>query len=641
MLTLLEFNTAMEKGSVKYYFVFTAVAGLTLFLAYQHILECYALGDDYYNLYHNNHLLGASVATGRSVYGIFMSWLFSNLYYICDLKYARSISLIGILLFSVLLFRAYISSGWRRLEGGSAAIITCLMPAFGVYAAWATMSLAVYGALVAFVSGELCLKSYKYLSFKDHRVKGSMILIVSIILLMISLMTYQPSATAFWLFIAIALFIPWENSEDLFRKGLYCLIVFASVCMVYFVLYKETIWPFTIEPWGSRSEMVSNPVEKLFWFLEYPFYDALSLFNVLQEKIVISITAAIVYAVIVLGLDRRIMRCKQQKWQFIVAFVALIPLSYLPNLAVSENWPSFRTQGILGSLVVFYFLLSLKEIFQSRMTKIIMPCLLAVFILMAYMNVTYGFMEPQKQELELIRHALKGPLSKKAREIIFIRPHWSDSLVTKVHRARYEYGIPSTNRAWVPEGMTNLIAREIYDNAFEPIKVNIYKHNESINKDIPVINAHRLLQGFKIKRKLEKTFNASNDTLLLINYDKGYDGLKALHQVLFLPRQDGLVLKSQGIDPHFSLPLFNFSSGNQLIFKIDITSPKDTVLQLYYATKSSPNYNEKQSIKKRLRKGDNVIYFQLPLEEYTGRLRLDPGRINGEYLLRSIELRGN
>jgi len=262
VLTLLEFNAAMEKGNVKYYSVFTVVAGLMLYLAYQQVFLCYAFLDDYYNLYHNNHILGTSIATGRPAYGIFMSWLFSNLYYICDLKYPRMISFIGILLFSVLLYRAYISSGWKRVEGGCAAIITCLMPAFGVYAAWATMFLAVYGALVGFIAGELCLKSYQYFHVKGDRTRGGIVLIASILLLIISFMTYQPSATAFWLFIAIALFMPQENSEDLFRKGLYCFAVFAGIAMVYFILFKAKIWPFTLPQWGSRGDLTSNPVEK-------------------------------------------------------------------------------------------------------------------------------------------------------------------------------------------------------------------------------------------------------------------------------------------------------------------------------------------------------------------------------------------
>ena len=191
--------------------------------------------------------------------------------------------------------------------------------------------------------------------------------------------------------------------------------------------------------------------------------------------------------------------------------------------------------------------------------------------------------------------------------------------------------------------MINIIAREDYDDTYEWIKVRQYKYGESfaLKEGIPVINAHKLLKEFKIKIKsFEYKFNASTDILLLINRDKGYDALKALHQLSFQYKPEGMVLRSYGHDPHFALPLFNFPSEKDLVVKIDITSPKDTVLQLYYATKSVPHYSEKQSVKKRINKGNNVVFIQLPPKDYTGHFRLDPGKIVGEFLLSSIEIRG-
>ncbi len=630
------------KETIKTYVVFTAIAGAVLLCTYRHIFDYYAISDDYYLLFNarDGIFLKIFIQAGRSLYGVLAKWLYSELYYICEVKYFRIGSLLGILLFSVLIYRAYVLAGWRRLEGGCAAVITCLMPAFGTYAAWATTSQVVYGISLAFIAGELCLKSYNWMILENHRLKAIIMISVIVLLLLISQMLYQPSTPAFWLFVAIALFKPRGNSEELFHKSLYCFVIFSISAAVYYIMYKATIWPFTVEA-SARSIITINPIEKIHWFMKHPMYDALSLFNILQGKTVIATTVTAVSSVILGGLFFRIKRSEQQKWPFVLIFFGLIPLSYLPNLAVSINSAAFRTQGILGSLVIFYFLLSLKEIFHSRVTRIIMPCLLVAFSLMAYKNVTYGLIEPQKQELELIRHAVKKALSKKTREIIFIRSQYSDSLVA---RSRYGlYGVPSTYFSWVPEGMVNLIAREVYGNAFEPIKVENYKPNKSFKKGVPVINAHNILRRFKMNkfnRKLENPFNAYKKTLLLINCDKGYGGLKALHQVSLLSREDGLSLRSQGCDPHFALPLFNFSPEKELIVKIDITSPKDTVLQLYYATKSVPHYSEKQSIRKRITKGNNVVFIKLPSRNFTGRLRLDPGEIVGEFLLHSIEIRG-
>lgn len=488
----------MLKEKTITYVVFSAISGIILLLTYRHILECYAFSDDYSLLYNAGDpgTLNFCISSGRPIYGILMKWLFSKFYYISDLKYARMISLFGIVLFSMLLYRAYILAGWKRIEGGSASVIMCLMPAFGLYAAWATTFPIVYGAALAFIAGELCLKSFDWFRLGDRQLKASIMMLGSTVLLIISLMIYQPIAPSFWLFIAIALFRPLKNSDNLFRKSIYCFVIFTISLMAYYILYKATIWPFTVEPSG-RSGLTNNFLEKIHWFVKNPFCDALSLFSILQEKVVISITMAVVSIIIIVGMFRRIWRNKQQRWQFILILSFLIPLSYLPNLASIESWSAFRTQGVLGSLVVFYFLLSLKDIFRSRVARVIMPCLLAAFSLMAYKNVTYGLVEPQKKELELIRHALQEPLSQQQKEIIFIRPHWKDALAPKL---RYdEYGLSSTYASWVPKSLINLIAREYKGAAFLPIKVYNFKYDYKVspNEEIAVINAGKLLQEYK------------------------------------------------------------------------------------------------------------------------------------------------
>lgn len=629
---------------IKIYLVFSTVACLTLLITYYHIFECYAFLDDYFLLYHvgDRNFIDIFKATGRPVYGVLFKWLFSKLYFICNLKYARIVSLSGIVLFSVLLNRAYVLAGWEKVQAGCAAVITCLMPAYGIYAAWTTCFLIAYGIIMAFVAGELCLKSYDYLYLKGLGLRQAILFIGIIFLTIISLMIYQPSATAFWLFVAIALFKPQENREDFTRKILYCFIIFTLSVTVYFVLYKLELWPFMAD-FYKRSGLTKNPLEKIQWFMKYPLYDSLSLFNILQGKTVIAITVTAVSTVILGGLFFRIRRSRQQRWLFLLIFLGLIPVSYLPNLASSECFGGFRTIGVLGSLIVFYLLLSLKEIFKNNVIIIIFPALAAVFSLMAYYNVTHGFVEPQKQELELIRHALREPLSKQPEEIIFIMSNWKDSIASSTSKLRVtEYGVPSTFEKWVPDGLTNLIARENNGEVHNPIKVRIYRHDETFSSEhgTPVINAGKLLQGY-MQDRLKNKFNKSTDIRLLLNCEEGFGGLKALHQVSFLYRSKGLLLRSTGQDPYVVLPLFNFFPKSPLVFKIVITSPEDTVLKIYYATKSVPLYNEEQSIGKRLEKGNNVVFIQLPLRGYTGHLRLDPGNIVGDFLLHAIEIRGS
>ena len=88
------------------------------------------------------------------------------------------------------------------------------------------------------------------------------------------------------------------------------------------------------------------------------------------------------------------------------------------------------------------------------------------------------------------------------------------------------------------------------------------------------------------------------------------------------------------------MPLFKSSSDISFIMKIDITSPANTVLQLFYTTGSEPAYTEKQSIRTDLIYGHNEVFIKLPAKDYSGSMRLDPGTTSGDYILHSIEIRG-
>lgn len=135
-------------------------------------------------------------------------------------------------------------------------------------------------------------------------------------------------------------------------------------------------------------------------------------------------------------------------------------------------------------------------------------------------------------------------------------------------------------------------------------------------------------------------FNGSINTVLLVNRDKGYDGIHSLHQMSVLSDPRGLILRSTGNDSYFSLPLLGLSPTAALVIRVVITSPKDTDLQLYYCSESVPFHTEEQSIHRAIRKGFNEVFFQPPGKDLCGHLRLDIGRTSGEFLLHTIEVRG-
>lgn len=103
---------------------------------------------------------------------------------------------------------------------------------------------------------------------------------------------------------------------------------------------------------------------------------------------------------------------------------------------------------------------------------------------------------------------------------------------------------------------------------------------------------------------------------------------------------DILALQATGNDPTIILPALNYPGNALTVLKIDITCPEDSeFFQVFYMTIEKKKYNEKQSVKCGIRKGRNVIYLEIPNVKLTGRLRLDPGRVAGEYLIHELEVR--
>jgi len=136
-----------------------------------------------------------------------------------------------------------------------------------------------------------------------------------------------------------------------------------------------------------------------------------------------------------------------------------------------------------------------------------------------------------------------------------------------------------------------------------------------------------------------KLYNDSTDIRLQITPRKGYQGIQPLNQVSVLASDGELTFRSAGIDPYLLLPPFPFSEHTIPVCRIEITSPADTDLQLFYLTKNTPTYMGNLSVSRILKKGHNVLYLPLSEPGLTGRLRLDPGSVAGDYKIHEIEIR--
>ena len=94
-----------------------------------------------------------------------------------------------------------------------------------------------------------------------------------------------------------------------------------------------------------------------------------------------------------------------------------------------------------------------------------------------------------------------------------------------------------------------------------------------------------------------------------------------------------------GRDPQLILPPFSEEMSHGVMVRIDLTSPHDSTCQIFYTIARDTHYTEARSVQSKTRRGRNVMTLEIPTAGIAGRIRIDPGREEGEYLIHEIEVR--
>lgn len=105
-------------------------------------------------------------------------------------------------------------------------------------------------------------------------------------------------------------------------------------------------------------------------------------------------------------------------------------------------------------------------------------------------------------------------------------------------------------------------------------------------------------------------------------------------------RCDGsdLCVRSTGEDPALALPKIAVESGAESWAVIEITVPRDTIVQLYFQTCDSPHFGERNSVRWRVSAGRHRLVRRIG-SGLNGYLRIDPGTARGDYRIHLIEVR--
>ena len=388
------------------------------------------------------------ISAGRPVYtgALFLGFGFVDS--IADFRIIRFISILGIATTAWALYLFLSRAGWDWKTALACSFVLGTMPPFQVYASWVVCFPYAWVTAITGLSVYLVNSSLNFSSLW----KRLGCFLVAMVIMLIAFNTYQPAAMFFWIFAAIKLFGNKRLSLNINRYLVYYGIVFFVTAGFAFIFQRIFMSIYGYPDIFQRAKLTFDVVAKLKWFIREPLLNALNFLNI-NPSIWLAVVAGFVLAI---GLWFYLFGFGKIKFIWFLIMLLLIPLTYLLNLVITENWASYRTQVALTSLLTLYMFFAVRGLWQViplpkwiEVKNILVIGIPIITELWATYNVTAGFVIPQYTELTMVQsQILQNPLADT--KIIYLIPaHWQDSMAPVT---RYdEFGLPSTFASWARE----------------------------------------------------------------------------------------------------------------------------------------------------------------------------------------------
>ena len=137
---------------------------------------------------------------------------------------------------------------------------------------------------------------------------------------------------------------------------------------------------------------------------------------------------------------------------------------------------------------------------------------------------------------------------------------------------------------------------------------------------------------------LERDFKLSPTLCLDLIHSQKFKKIKT-RNVSVTEEKDFWNIQPQAIKAQLVLPQFLFPTNQAIAVAVDINSPIETKLHLFYKIKTDDSYREWRKETKKLKKGFNHCLFYLSHPLIAGRLRFDFPESDKEFQLYRIEAR--
>jgi hypothetical protein len=393
------------------------------------------------------------VAEGRPVQAFWTDHLFASFTSVEALARLRLINVLVIAGAAAMYAGTWVAARTSRPEAVMLAVVTFTLPSFHVVASVASMG--VLPVSIAFaIAAAFCASRGAVV----HRFSSAGWSIAALLLLVIAAAAYQPAAMFFWVCAAVFLFVRDVDSKAFVRQAAAFLAIGAAAMCVAAGLYAYGARRYGAELDPGRTGFVTDVPAKLAWFVSAPLEHALNLWNLVPSAAL----ATLIGGVIVVGMGVRIGRCADGRFVRALMSVSLVPLAYLPNLVIAENWPSFRSQIALSPLILAYAAIALRTVAGAshvRAYRLGLAMLVGIGVGSAAWNVHVLFAAPQSREWDLVRREVAA-LGPEPRRLHTIRAHYLDGFAPGL--TYDEFGRPSLSSPWAAVDMPYLALRELY-----------------------------------------------------------------------------------------------------------------------------------------------------------------------------------
>jgi hypothetical protein len=475
-------HAEVEAGAVRAYlsscrWTLTAVALTVVGVFLPTVIVPYAFSDDYTDLYmatgwggtaqFGRNIIDVSAITGRPFSGLLIQWFFAAAGAIENLRFVRLVAVLTIVALALLGHWTLVRSGVKRVPAALIAVILCTLPPFQVYASWAVL---FSSPLAAFLAG--CGSLFAVSAVRGRPELARDRYLGAVFLVLAALLIYQPAAMFFWVFFAIAMV---GSATDPIRSlgvvKAHFGVGFVALALAYLEI-KITVAIMGSSTTGAgRNTLSHDVVGKTRWLVHQPLYRALNIFDITPTHWF----AGLVAVVAALGIVLWLVRWGARPLLYIGVGLVLIPLTYLPNLIVTDMWPAYRTQVAIDALVALYASLgamglwltfaewlkpraSAQALVSARHAAVALSvALTATCVVAAAHNVTTLFVLPHSAEQRLLRSQVAA-LPTGASPIAFVQTDWNGGVAKTV--AYDEFGLPSSTRQWTLEPAVDLILHE-------------------------------------------------------------------------------------------------------------------------------------------------------------------------------------